>query len=392
MVVTNTSTIVPLTIRALVDDVYGDLTLIPGSTCNTAIGTLLNPSPGPGHTYSCSFPGEFRGPSGAQQVDTVTVRGTDARGNTVTDSDDAIVRITPVPPTITTTKQATPPSLPEPGGLFTFNYSVTNTGPETVTVTSIIDDVYGNLNGRGTCAIGARLAPNGGTYTCTFTGNFFGNAGARQVDTIDTVARDDHGQEVRSQARATVTITDIPPSIRIVKTPDPVSRPEPGGTFRFTVTITNTSFEPITTTSLVDDIYGDLNGRGTCAVGVLLAANGGTYTCAFDGNFFGRAGDAQTDTVTVRAVDNDGTEVTASARATVFLTPRPSITTVKTATPPSLPEPGGTFTFNFTVTNTGPEPVTVTSLIDDVYGNLNGRGTCAIGARLAANGGSYSCS
>ncbi|MCA1683944.1 MAG: hypothetical protein LC708_02290, partial [Actinobacteria bacterium] len=320
VVVTNTSN-VPLTIRTLTDNIYGDITTLPGSTCNTAIGTVLAPSPGPGNTYSCRFNGDFFGPGGAAQTDIVTVTGTDQRGNTVRDSDDAIVRITPVAPSITTTKSASPPSLQEPGGTFTFHYSVTNTGPEPVTTTSLIDDVYGNLNGRGTCVTGIRLAANGGTYTCTFTGNFFGNAGARQTDTITTIAVNDSGQQVVSQARATVTITDIPPAIRIVKTPDPLSRPEPGGTFRFTLTITNPSFEPITTTSLVDDIYGDLNGRGSCAIGVLLPANGGTYSCAFDGEFRGRAGDSQTDTVTVTAVDDDGTEVTASAKATVTLTP-----------------------------------------------------------------------
>ncbi|MCA1683937.1 MAG: hypothetical protein LC708_02255, partial [Actinobacteria bacterium] len=100
VVVTNTST-VALTITSLTDNIYGDITTIPGSTCNTAIGTVLAPAPGPNNTYSCRFPGDFRGPSGATQTDVVTVTGVDNRGNTVRDDDDAIVRITGVPPTIT---------------------------------------------------------------------------------------------------------------------------------------------------------------------------------------------------------------------------------------------------------------------------------------------------
>jgi hypothetical protein len=334
VVVTNTSG-VPLTIRTLTDDIYGNITTIPGGTCNTAIGTVLAPSPGPGNTYSCRFPGNFNGPGGAVQTDVVTVTATDTQGNIVRDSDEAVVRITPVLPTITTVKTPTPSSLPEPGGTFTFNFTVTNTGPEPVTVTSLVDDVYGNLNGRGTCAIGARLAANGGSYSCSFTGNFFGEGGAAQTDTITTTARDDHNQTVTSQARATVTITNVLPTIRVVKTPDPVSRPEPGGTFRFTVTVTNTSFEPVTITSLVDDIYGNLNGRGSCAVGVVLAANGGTYSCAFDGEFRGRAGDSQTDTVTVTAVDNEGSQVTATAKATVTLTPASVPPVFQPPTPPA---------------------------------------------------------
>jgi hypothetical protein len=87
------------------------------------------------------------------------------------------------------------------------------------------------------------------------------------------------------------------------------------------VVVTNTSPEPITTTSLVDNIYGDLNGRGSCAIGVVLAANGGQYSCAFDGDFRGKAGDSQTDTVTVVAVNSHNISVTAKASATVTLTP-----------------------------------------------------------------------
>ena len=186
---------------------------------------MLAPSPGPGNTYSCQFVGDFRGPSGSTQTDTVTVTATDSRGNTVHASANATVTITPVPPMITTTKSAAPPSLQEPGGTFTFSWSVTNNGPEAVTVTSIVDDVYGDLNGKGTCAVGARLAPNGGTYSCIFTGSFFGNAAATQTDAITTTGRDDRGQTVVSKSSATVTITNVPPSIQITKTPDPTSRP-----------------------------------------------------------------------------------------------------------------------------------------------------------------------
>ena len=329
VVVTNTSN-VALTIRSLNDNVYGDVTKIPGTTCNAAIGTVLNPSPGPGNTYTCRFTGAVTGAPGSTHTDVVTVVATDATGNQVTDNDDAVVTIVGVPPTITSTKVATPTSLPEPGGTFTFAYTVTNTGPDPVTITSLVDDIYGNLNGRGTCAIGARLAANGGTYSCTFTGNFTGNAGASQTDIITTTAVDDRGQTVTSQATATVRITDVPPTITVTKTPDPVSRPEPGGTFRFTVVVTDTSSEAITITSLTDDIYGDLNGRGSCATGVRLPA-GGAYSCAFDGEFRGTAGASQTDIVTVTAVDDDNTRVTAIAKATVTLTP--------VGTPPVVPPP-----------------------------------------------------
>jgi uncharacterized repeat protein (TIGR01451 family) len=328
VVVTNTTN-VALTIRSLVDSVYGDLTQRAGSTCASAIGTLLQPAPGPGNTYSCRFTAAVQGAAGTTHTNIVTVTATDSTGRTVTDDDDAVVTITAVPPTITSTKTATPVSRPEPGGTFTFTFSVTNTGPNPVTITSLVDDIYGNLNGRGTCAVGAVLATNA-TYTCTFTGNFTGNAGASQTDVITVTARDEQGQTVTSQAQATVTITDVPPTISVTKTPDPISRPVPGGIFRFTVVVTNTSAEPVTITRLIDDIYGDFNGRGSCAVGIVLAP-GASYSCAFDGEFRGQAGASQTDTVTVTAVDDDNTPVTATAKATVTLTP--------VGTPPVIPPP-----------------------------------------------------
>ncbi len=49
---------------------------------------------------------------------------------------------------------------------------------------------------------------------------------------------------------------------------------------------------------------------------------------------------------------------TGSASATVTIGPAPTITVDKTASPASLPEPGGSFTFGVVVTNTSTEPLT----------------------------------
>ena len=67
----------------------------------------------------------------------------------------------------------------------------------------------------------------------------------------------------------------------------------------------------------------------------------------------------------------------------------PSIQVDKSASPASLPAPGGTFTFTVTVTNTGSERVTITALNDDVYGDLRRQGTCPT-AHLEV-GGIYTC-
>jgi hypothetical protein len=390
VVVTNTSTEV-LTITSLTDDVYGDITTRANSTCNTAIGTVLQP----GGTYSCAFTAPFTGTAGSSQTDVVTVHATNPSGVDVTDSDNAVVSLTPVP-VIQVEKSATPLSLPEPGGDFRFNVVVTNTSTEVLTITSLTDDVYGNITTRAnsTCntAIGTVLQP-GGTYSCSFTGAFAGQGGASQTDVVTVHATNPTGVDVTANDNAVVFITNVVPAIHVEKTATPLTRPEPGGAFTFNVVVTNISNEPVTITALTDNVYGNLATRGTCttAIGTVLAP-GASYSCSFSGDFFGNAGAAQTDTVTARARDNEGTEVTDSDEATVSLTNvPPSIVVVKDARPTSLPTPGGTFTFDVAVTNTSFEPVTITALTDNVYGNLNGRGTCRIGAVLAP-GQTYRCS
>ena len=88
---------------------------------------------------------------------------------TVTDNDDAVVTLTALP-TIAVDKTATPLTRTAPGGDFTFNVVVTNTSTEVLTITSLTDDVYGNITTRAnsTCntAIGTVLQPGGTYYLC----------------------------------------------------------------------------------------------------------------------------------------------------------------------------------------------------------------------------------
>jgi hypothetical protein len=192
------------------------------------------------------------------------------------------------------------------------------------------------------------------------------------------------------------------PQIAVTKAAAPPSLPEPGGTFTFTVQVSNPSVTtPVTITNLVDNIYGDLSTRAgsTCGalIGTVLAPGATSPSCSFTGPFTGKAGDKQTDTVTVTGVNN-GTTVTATAMATVTLTPvGPQIAVTKVASPVSLAAPGGTFTFTVQVSNPSTlEPVTITKLVDNIYGDLSTRAgsTCGalIGTVLAPGGKSAPCS
>jgi hypothetical protein len=189
---------------------------------------------------------------------------------------------------------------------------VTNTSVEPVTLTSLVDAPYGDVTKVAglitatTCGLPVSM-PAGGTYSCSFTGTFAGNAGATQTDTIMATAADDEGNPATATASATVSLTPVPPIVSVTKTPDRAVVQAPGGDVVFTITVTNEStFEPVALMGLVDDVYGDLDGMGQClADDSIVIPPAGTYTCRFTGRVTGATGDTHRNTVTATATDDD---------------------------------------------------------------------------------------
>lgn len=329
-------------------------------------------------TYTCSVA------LTADTTNTAGVTAEDSLGNTVSGSEDEFVDVRP---TVTLDKSPNPASLPEPGGVFTYTLTITNTSSETVTITSLSDT--NPLSAACNALVGATLGA-GAFASCTYTVSQT-DVGA-YPNTADVEVQDDENNTATDSASASVAVTDELPGISVDKSADPTSLNEPGGNVTFTVAVTNSSVESVTLTALSDDVYGDLDGVGTCAVPQTIAA-GNTYTCAFTGALSGDPGDAQTDTVTATAEDNEGNSTSDTDVATVTIVDVPSsIAVTKTADPTSLDEPGGSVTFTVRVDNTSAvDSVTITSLTDDVHGNLNGQGTCILPQTIAA-GGFYECS
>src|SRR5829696_4516360 len=306
---------------------------------------------------------------------------------TVTNSDND------TPSSIEVTKTADPVLLPEPGGNASFSVVVKNTSAvDAVTVSTLTDDVYGDLDGKGSCDVPQTIAA-GASYSCSFTAAVSGNAGSSHTDVVTASGKDDDGNDVSDSDDATVTITDVASSITLTKTATPTSIQEPGGNATFDVKVDNTSaVDSVTISSLTDDVYGNLDGKGSCDVPQTIAP-GASYSCSFTGAVSGNAGSSHTDVVTASGKDDDGNDVSDSDDATVTITNVPSsITVTKTATPTSIQEPGGNATFAVSVKNTSAvDTVTISSLTDDVYGNLDGKGTCDAPQTLAP-GASYDCS
>ncbi|HEX9259928.1 MAG TPA: DUF11 domain-containing protein, partial [Acidimicrobiales bacterium] len=172
---------------------------------------------------------------------------------------------------------------------------------------------------------------------------------------------------------ATVVFTDVAPTLTVDKSANPTSVPATGGNVTYTVVVTNTSFEPVTLTSLVDDKFGNLNGQGTCATGGTIAANGGTYTCTFT-KALAQTAD-HTNIVTATVTDDDNTSASANDNAVVTFDPRADLGVVKDVDLAeigvSVEAPNPTVTFTIKVTNYGPSPAVNAVVTDTLPAELS---------------------
>ena len=404
--VINTSDTEDVTINDLDDDLYGDVFGL-GVICPSFRGTTLAPT----ERFFCAFresvpppavspgsPGGSPGKPGDVITDIITATGVSG-GDTVTASDDAVVTIIDSPSSLKAKKTAFPQTRPAPGGVFAFRLDVQNTSAvDEVTINTLVDDVYGDLAtiSPSTCSVPQTLAPSQ-VYSCIFAGTFTGVASEFQVDSILVIGEDDDGKAVRTVARAQVEITDavVVPALTVIKTANPTSLPEPGGNVTFTVQVINASPSgDITITDLQDNPYGDITALpgSTCATGAVLTPDpNDIYSCSFTVDVMGAGGDELVDVVTATGTHSGGDTVAASDDATVTILPGVSAMLVtKSASPRLLGAPGGPVEFTVTITNSGAESLEITALDDSIYGDLNGSGTCSIGAILAP-GTSYSC-
>lgn len=386
-----------LTLDSLIDNVYGDITSVHGditaTTCKAEDAVLVSG----GAAYTCTFTVLVSGNAGDFIPDIVTASGTDDRGNTITGFDDANVTILGVDPSIEVNKTANPTEVLEPGGLVDFTVKIKNTSvsSDPVTITSLTDDIYGDLNGKGSCAIGETILP-GGTYTCTFTELVEGDPFTSETDVVTVVVKDDDNETITGSDSANVAINNVPSSITLVKTGAASIIDEPGGDLAFTFKVTNTSIvDTVTIDSLVDNYYKtDLNGEGNCSVPFVLEP-GEYYECTATFAVLGDVGDAVVNTSTASGLDDDNIPVMASDTFTVnFRNVPPNASLVKTAESVIVD-------YSVKVTNlSAAESAKIESLNDDIYGSITSvhdsitESNCTVPQTLAKAGAandSYTC-
>jgi uncharacterized repeat protein (TIGR01451 family) len=377
-----------------------DVTGVDGTTCDLPQAIPV------AEDYTCTFTVDVAGNAGDAVSDTVTATAVDDEDNTATDEGTATVSILDVTPAISVTKTPGVASLPEPGGPVTYSVGIANLTDEAVVIDSI-DDAIGDADpiaAGGTCAdlLGTSLAPHAET-TCTFSAPALGNAGDDVTDTVTVRASDDEENEATDEADATVGISDVLPTISVVKDATTGSVSAPGGSATFTVTVTNTSPEPVTIESIVDEVDGtsldvtEVAGpvtATTCETGVELATagtDGDTYVCEFTLTITATEAAEVTDVVTVVVSDDDDNSATEDDDATTTVAVSADLAIAKVTS--TVPTVGQTGTYTLTVTNTGPSTAVDVTVTDPLPSPMTA--TSATGAgwdcTISAGGSSVSC-
>ena len=292
----------PVTITSVYDDLFGDLEAMPGSSL-TLPQTIL-----PGNSYSFTFGVDMMGNEGDTHTNVATATGHDDEGEPVSDSDDETVTVTGAAPSIEVTKTADVSSVTEPGGYVVYTVEVTNNSVATdpVTITSVYDDLFGDLEAMpgSSLTLPQTILP-GNSYSFTFGVDMMGNEGDTHTNVATATGHDDEGEPVSDSDDETVTVTGAAPSIEVTKTADQSEVFAPGEDVIFTIVIKNNSVatDPVTIDSVYDDYYGELGFLLNPSLPIILLP-GDSYT----GTFSEYISADETNTVTVVATDDDGTQ------------------------------------------------------------------------------------
>jgi hypothetical protein len=241
------------------------------------------------------------------------------------------VQVTNLAPSITVTKTPSVDEVLEPGGNVTFDIVVTSTSgsyDDPLTITSLTDSDFTNL---GTCATGGALYV-GSPYTCSFTAYIAGDAGDVHSNTLTAKAVDNEYDEAQASDSATVNINDVPSSITLDKTANPIEVLETGDdssvfrdvAYTFEFCVDAAGVDDVTFSSLSDDQFGDLtalcNVGGTdpaTALNGYVLSPGQCASCTITLQVQGNAGDTHVNVATISGTDEDGQPVQDSDPATV---------------------------------------------------------------------------
>lgn len=367
-----------------------------------------------GLSYECGYVLAVNGrhPESISNTVTATAQDPDS-GQTVTDSDSAVINLRDAPVALSMQKLASPRVITEQSPV-TYTVIITNhSKADAVFLNNLTDNYHGDLLSLGldcgdgplAAPLSIELPPGGSTITCTFSavvpeGNSVPTNPTDYPDTVTASGLADDGSSVSVSATAEVEFipdtggTPILPQIAVIKTAFPDQIPTTGGAVEFSAMVYNTSAsESVVIQSLVDDIHGNLSNRGTC--GPISESNpkeiaaGEFFECVFIETLAGSEGFIERDTITASGQGmTSGETVTGFDAAAVSFTGVPLNVTVSKTPSRNLIDPGDTVEFSIDIKNQNDFAVEIYAIVDSVFGNLDGTGNCAVPFVIAPGAGS----
>jgi CSLREA domain-containing protein len=303
-------------------DSYGVMTISFAGTSFNEIATVFAGTPSGANKVACSSNDSvvFNTQPGVTYY--IMVGDVDSAGGNLSLS----ATLGSAPVSLQVTQASDPVSLPELGGSFTFTAVIKNTSPvNSVTLTSVVDDTYGNIGANCLPALGTLLAPNDET-TCTYTGSIVGQAGVvgigqpgqANINKVTATGVADNSAPVTGTGSLRVEITDVAASMTVNVVPTSPTVPAPSGSATYTVSIQNISpTDFITIQTLSSDVYGAITSCDS-PLPATLQLNG-VLTCTYSGVASGSVGTVVGNIVTVNAIDDDGTGLMGTANTSVTM-------------------------------------------------------------------------
>ncbi|MFI6283239.1 hypothetical protein ACIBCM_00550 [Streptomyces sp. NPDC051018] len=334
-------------------------------------------------------------------TDSASATGIAPDGEAANDTSNTVI-IPFVPPVnVDLAADKTGPATVGPGDTVTYTITITNNGPGDSTGYTVTDAIPAGLTGASTSTPGCGIGS--GTLTCTATSLAAGASttitltgtaapGATSiVNTVTVTGNDPDPNPGNNTSTFTTTVTPIEADLAMSKTgPASVA---PGGTVSYQLTVTNNGPDDSTGFTVTDTIPAGLTGASTSTPGCAIAA--GVLTCT------GGAlpvGDSAIFTLTGTAAAG-ATSISNTARVTGdnddpnpgnnTSTIRTTVTQIEadlamSKTGPASVAPGGTVSYQLTVTNNGPDDSTGFTVTDTIPAGLTGATTSTPGCAIAA--------
>jgi VCBS repeat-containing protein len=170
-------------------------------------------------------------------------------------------------------------------------------------------------------------APSHGILALNENGSYTYTPGTAYSPTDSFTYKVTDGELESNVASVTITINDLKPEISVIKT-SVFPYVNQGNDVTFTVEVVNqsASSDPVTITSIYDDVYGEILGATDTDCTAVTIDSGTTYTCSFTVTAPIDLIGSQTNTIEVSVVDDENNPASDTDEAEITVLPKSQVT------------------------------------------------------------------